>query len=70
MNRYSRWKYILILASIVLGLLYSVPNWFGQVPAVQVSPAKAVVQITPSLETGISTSVNSAPKFGESATAS
>jgi preprotein translocase subunit SecD len=53
MNRYSRWKYILILASIVLGLLYSVPNWFGQVPAVQVSPAKAVVQITPSLETGI-----------------
>ena len=53
MNRYSRWKYILILASIVLGLLYSVPNWFGQVPAVQVSPAKAVVQITPSLQTGI-----------------
>ncbi|HMA48205.1 MAG TPA: protein translocase subunit SecD, partial [Magnetospirillaceae bacterium] len=53
MNRYSRWKYILILASIVLGLLYSVPNWFGQVPAVQVSPAKAVVQITPDLVKGI-----------------
>jgi len=53
MNRYSRWKYILILAVFVLGLLYSLPNLFGQVPAVQVSPAKAVVQITPALETGI-----------------
>jgi preprotein translocase subunit SecD len=53
MNRYPRWKYILILASIVLGLLYSVPNWFGQIQAVQVSPAKSVVQITPQLMTGI-----------------
>jgi len=49
MNRYSRWKYILILASLVLGLLYSLPNWFGEVPAVQVSPAKAIAQITPAL---------------------
>ena len=46
MNRYSRWKYILILASIVLGLLYSLPNWFGEVPAVQVAAAKSVVQIS------------------------
>ena len=53
MNRYSRWKYILILASVVLGLLYSVPNWFGQVPAVQVSPAKAIAQVTPALMDGI-----------------
>jgi preprotein translocase subunit SecD len=53
MNRYSRWKYILILVSILLGLLYSVPNLFGDVPAVQVSPAKAVVQITPELMKGI-----------------
>jgi preprotein translocase subunit SecD len=49
MNRYSRWKYALILVSIVLGLLYSLPNLFGEVPAVQVSPAKAVVQVTPSV---------------------
>jgi len=46
MNRYSRWKYILILASIVLGLLYSLPNWFGEVPAVQVAAAKSAVQIS------------------------
>jgi preprotein translocase subunit SecD len=49
MNRYSRWKYILILASLFLGLLYSLPNWFGQVLAVQVSPANEVAQVTPIL---------------------
>jgi preprotein translocase subunit SecD len=53
MNRYSRWKYILILVSLVLALLYSLPNWFGEVPAVQVSPAKAVVQVNAQLLDGI-----------------
>lgn len=49
MNRYSRWTYLVIVASIVFGLLYSLPNWFGEVPAVQVSPAKSTVQVTPAL---------------------
>jgi preprotein translocase subunit SecD len=49
MNRYSRWKYILILASILLGLLYSLPNWFGESLAVQVAPAKPIAQVTPTL---------------------
>ncbi len=53
MNRYSRWKYILILVSLLLALLYSLPNWFGEVPAVQVSPAKAVVQVNAQLLEGI-----------------
>ena len=40
MNRYPTWKYILIAFVILIGLLYTIPNFFGESPAVQVSPAK------------------------------
>ncbi|HXP96859.1 MAG TPA: protein translocase subunit SecD [Telmatospirillum sp.] len=49
MNRYPRWKYIVILVVLVLGLVYSLPNVFGEVPAVQISPANSVVQIDQAL---------------------
>lgn len=41
MNRYPMWKYILIAAVILIGLLFTIPNFFGESPAVQVSPAKS-----------------------------
>lgn len=40
MNRYPTWKYILIAVVILIGLLYTIPNFFGESHAVQVSPAK------------------------------
>ncbi len=49
MNRYPRWKYIIILIAMLLGVLYSLPNLFGEVPAVQVSPANSVAQVNPAL---------------------
>jgi len=36
MNRYPLWKYLLIIAVVVPGLLYAVPNLYGEDPAVQV----------------------------------
>jgi len=44
MNRYSFWQYLLIAATLVLGLLYTVPNFFGEVPAVQVQPHRAALK--------------------------
>lgn len=41
MNRYPTWKYILIAASVLIGLLYAIPNLYGESPAVQISPARA-----------------------------
>ncbi len=41
MNRYPTWKYTLIAVIILIGLLYTIPNFYGESPAVQVSPAKA-----------------------------
>ncbi|SFU42463.1 preprotein translocase subunit SecD [Nitrosomonas eutropha] len=40
MNRYPLWKYIVIAVSILLGLLYTLPNFFGESPAVQISPLR------------------------------
>ncbi len=45
MNRYPIWKYLAMLLSLVLGLLYTLPNFFGEAPAVQVSSGKATVKV-------------------------
>ncbi len=44
MNRYPLWKYIVVAAALVLGLFYTLPNFFGEVPAVQVSPLRATLK--------------------------
>ena len=41
MNRYPLWKYLLILAALLAGLIYTLPNFYGESPAVQVSPLRA-----------------------------
>jgi preprotein translocase subunit SecD len=41
MNRYPLWKYLLIAAAVVIGFLYTLPNFYGEVPAVQVSPLRS-----------------------------
>ncbi len=45
MNRYPLWKYATILVALVIGLIYTLPNFFGESPAVQVSSAKATVKV-------------------------
>ena len=40
MNRYPLWRYLIIAASILLGLLYTLPNFYGESPAVQISPLR------------------------------
>jgi len=40
MNRYPLWKYIVIGVALVLAFLYTLPNFFGEVPAVQVMPVR------------------------------
>ena len=45
MNRYSIWKYAVIVIALIVGALYTLPNFFGEAPAVQVSAAKASTRI-------------------------
>jgi preprotein translocase subunit SecD len=45
MNRYPLWKYILILAAVLLGLLYTAPNYFVDSPALQVTTSKPMIKV-------------------------
>ena len=49
MNRYPLWKYLLIALLLAVGFFYTVPNFFGESPAVQVSPLKPTAKIDPAL---------------------
>ncbi len=45
MNRYPVWKYAILVIALLVGVLYTLPNFFGEAPAVQVSSAKATVKV-------------------------
>ncbi|NJM32555.1 MAG: protein translocase subunit SecD [Limnobacter sp.] len=49
MNRYPLWKYILIGLVLVFGVLYTLPNFYGEAPAVQVSSGRSTVKLSPEL---------------------
>ncbi len=49
MNRYPMWKNIFIAIVILIGFIYTVPNFFGESPAVQITPAKSTTKLDPAL---------------------
>ncbi|MCB1910999.1 MAG: protein translocase subunit SecD [Zoogloeaceae bacterium] len=51
MNRYPLWKNLLIGFVLLMGLLYTLPNFYGEVPAVQVSSGKATLKLDPTAVT-------------------
>ena len=53
MNRYPVWKYAIIIVALVVSVLYTLPNFFGEAPAVQVSSAKATVKVDSNTQTRV-----------------
>src|SRR5437762_7235724 len=45
MNRYTLWKYVVIAVALVIGIVYTLPNFFPEAPAVQVSTSKSNVKV-------------------------
>ena len=45
MNRYALWKYLVIAIAVLLGTVYTLPNFFGEAPAVQVSPGRSSAKV-------------------------
>ena len=45
MNRYPLWKYAILAVALLVGLLYTIPNFYGEAPAVQVSSGKATLKL-------------------------
>ncbi len=60
MNRYPFWKYLLIIAAVVTGLLYTIPNFYGEVPAVQVSPLRSNLKVDAALMARVEETVKKA----------
>jgi hypothetical protein len=49
MNRYPLWKYIVIAVALLIGAMYTLPNFFGESPAVQVSSGKPTIKVDAAL---------------------
>ena len=45
MNRYPLWKYLVVLVALILGILYTLPNFFGESPAVQITSTNVTRKI-------------------------
>ncbi len=60
MNRYPLWKYLLIGFTLVAAFLYTLPNFFGEVPAVQLSPVRAAEHADTALLERIESTLKSA----------
>jgi preprotein translocase subunit SecD len=60
MNRYPLWKNATVLIALLLGLLYTLPNFFGEVPAVQVASVKATHKVDLKLMNQVETILKSA----------
>jgi preprotein translocase subunit SecD len=53
MNRYPLWKYVTIVVALLIATIYTVPNFFGEAPAVQVSSGKATVKVDAGMVTRV-----------------
>jgi preprotein translocase subunit SecD len=53
MNRYPVWKYAILVVALLVGIIYTLPNFFGEAPAVQVSAAKPTVKVDSATRTRV-----------------
>ena len=60
MNRYPLWKYLVIAAVFVWAVLYTLPNFFGEAPSIQISSAKSTVKITADTEAAVAQALQAA----------
>ena len=60
MNRYPIWVYVTVAFAMVLGLLYTLPNFFGESPAVQVSSARATIKVDSTVQAKVEETLKTA----------
>jgi len=60
MNRYPLWKYLIVATALILGFLYALPNFYGEVPAVQVSASKSAGKVDAALLGKVETALKAA----------
>ena len=60
MNRFPLWKNLLVFCVIALGALYTLPNFFGQSPAVQISPLGTTPPLGPGMQNQVEQALRAA----------
>jgi preprotein translocase subunit SecD len=60
MNRYPVWKYAIIVIALLVGAIYTAPNFFGEAPAVQISAAKTAFKVDPATQTRVEAALQEA----------
>jgi preprotein translocase subunit SecD len=60
MNRYPLWKYIVIGVALLIGIIYSIPNLFGEVPAIQIAPGRSSLKLDAKLHEKIDVALQKA----------
>ncbi len=66
MNRYPVWKYAVIMIVLLVAVLFALPNFFGEAPAVQVSSAKSNIKVDAVTQTKIEEALKTAGLKAES----
>ena len=60
MNRYPLWKYLLIACVLLISSVYTLPNFYGESPAVQVSTTRSAVAVDTALMGRVETALKAA----------
>lgn len=54
MIKFPMWKYFIVVCAVVIGFLYALPNFYGDVPAVQISGSRSSIVVGPDTITQVS----------------
>jgi preprotein translocase subunit SecD len=60
MNRYAIWKYVVLGVALFLGAFYTLPNFYGESPAVQISAAKATAKVDLAVQSKVEATLKAA----------
>jgi preprotein translocase subunit SecD len=60
MNRYPLWKYVVVGVALAIAFLYTLPNFFGEVPAVQVTPVRTTEKVDAALMQRVNSTLSAA----------
>ena len=60
MNRYPVWKYAILVIALLVAVIYTLPNLFGESPAVQVSSSRSAVKVDSTTVTRIDAALKAA----------
>ena len=57
MNQFATWRYVIIIITVMMSLVYALPNLFGESPAIQIMSIKSGEKIESSVLANVENSL-------------